>query len=146
MRSGGRGCLELSSTPCSDKRMCKGRGTLWYLSVLPLEVKGSLNSPHRCRGCAENHTLLPPVFVHPCGLHMTLSCQGWLRACGMRFQSCCCQTWEDNKPTYFLGRVCSIPAGKNHLTPISKELNVAVFGRDLFSVSVRDPRSTSVRE
>lgn len=32
----------------------------------------------------------------------------------------------------------------NHLAPISEELNVAAFGGGLFSVSLRDPRSTSI--
>ena len=116
--------------------------SLW----VPLEVKGSLNSPHRCRGCAKSHTLLRPQFVHPCGLYVPLSCQGWLCACGLCFQHRCCQRREDNKPTYFLQRVCSLPAGMDYLTPISKELNVSAFERDLFSVSIRDPCSTSIRD
>lgn len=126
---------------CARGEMLCGT-SLW----VPLEVKGLLNSPHRCRGWAKSHTLLHPRFVHPCGLYVPLSCQGWLCACGMCFQSRCCQRREDNKPTYFLQRVCSLPAGMDYLTPISKELNVAAFERHLFSMSVRDPRSTCIRD
>lgn len=99
------------------------------LSVVPFEVKGSLNSPRCCRGRAKSHALLSPgLFIPVCVSGAIVARRGKITS-----------------PFTFLRRACSIPAGMNHLTPISKEFNVAAFGRDLFSVSVRDPRSTSVR-
>lgn len=115
------------------------------LSVVPFEVKGSLNSPRCCRGRAKSHALLSPGLFIPVGC--TCPCPAGV---GSVLVACVsgaivARRGKITSPFTFLRRACSIPAGMNHLTPISKEFNVAAFGRDLFSVSVRDPRSTSVR-
>lgn len=101
------------------------------LSVVPLEAKGSLNSPRRCRACAKSHTPLslglsiPVGCTCPCparvGSVLVARVSGAVVARGGKITS----------PLLFLGRACSIPAGMNHLTPISEELKVAAFWEKL---------------